>query len=120
MVPTAGLLPAHSSKEIPQKAAENKLLQQQWFQLPGTWEGLCRLGHHSFAVTTRGTALNRADPDPHLDVGGGIAVHVDITAPHDCGSLWFWLLDFKGQRFHFLRCWTLLVVAAIGVAEASN
>lgn len=53
LVPTAGFLPAHSSEEICQKAAGNKLLLQQWFQLVGSWEGLCRLGHHSFAATTQ-------------------------------------------------------------------
>lgn len=61
LVPTAGVLPAHSSKEIPQKAMGNKLLQQQWFQLMGSAEGLCRLGHHGLAATTQGADLSMAD-----------------------------------------------------------
>lgn len=99
------------------------MLLQQRFQLPGSWQGLCRLGHHSFAATTQDAALSTADLTQMiypLDVWGSIAVHSDITTPHDFSILRSWVLDFKWQRFNFLRCWALLIVAAIWAAEASN
>lgn len=114
LVPTAGVLPGHSSKEIPQKATGNKSLQQQWFQPVGSGEGLCRLGHHGLAATTQGTALSTADVTQTHTLMWGVALWftwisqslmTSVSSSSGC------LTVFRWQRFRVPRCWTLLVAA---------
>ena len=61
----------------------------------------------------RSSEHSLSHPDPHLDAWGSIAVHLGIAAPHDFSIPRFWVLAFRWQRFHFPRCRTLLIVAAI-------